>query len=84
MTEPKRLTDLMDATVAWASEATGRTEDEIRDEIGRDTDCGHRYCQRQRYGLCMGVAGARMDMLEDNGWPERQALNKVVSQWWVP
>ncbi len=33
----------------------------------RDSDpgCGHRHCQRQGIGLCMGVLGAQADLLED-------------------
>lgn len=67
--QPKWIDDLIEATKEWV------------DSILRDVPppCEHRYCERQSYGLCMGVAGAQMDMLEDNGWPEREAFLKVAA-----
>lgn len=69
--QPKWLTDLADAM----PEAAARI---LR---GDPPPCEHRYCHRQGYALCMGVAGAQVDMLEDAGWSEREAVAKVVAGW---
>lgn len=62
---PKWLTELIDATVAWVSDAQGVSRDEVRDAINRDhSPCDHRYCEKQGYGLCFGVRAAMIDFHE--------------------
>jgi hypothetical protein len=72
--EPQWLTDLH-AAVAVAIERIMR---------GDPPPCDHRYCHRQGYAICMGVAGAQIDMLEDNGWSQREASLKVAADIFQP
>lgn len=69
MSEPNWLTDLQAAT----DEAVARI---LR---GDPPPCEHRYCHDQGYAMCMGVAGAQVDMLEDSGLSRREAVGRVVS-----
>jgi hypothetical protein len=66
--QPQWVTDLDEAT----AEAVARI---LR---GDPPPCEHRYCHRQGYAICMGVAGAQIDMLEDAGWSSRDAFLKVA------
>jgi hypothetical protein len=70
MSEPQWLTDLQAATYA-ACERVMR---------GEPPPCEHRYCRDQGYALCFGVAGARIDMLEDDGWSSRDAFRYVTAE----
>jgi hypothetical protein len=40
---------------------------------GDPPPCDHRYCHRQGYG-------ARIDMLEDDGWSQREASLQVTAE----
>lgn len=74
--QPQWITDLNEAT-ADLNEATAEAVGRIL--RGDPPPCEHRYCHRQGYAICMGVAGAQMDMLEDAGWSARDASWKVVA-----
>jgi hypothetical protein len=69
MSEPKWITDLEQAT----NEAVAR----IR--RGDPPPCEHRYCHDQGYAICMGVAGAQVDMLEDSGLSRGEAVRQVIA-----
>ncbi|QZT61217.1 hypothetical protein [Mycolicibacterium austroafricanum] len=73
MSQPQWITDLQQATDEYATALLGGNPP--------TPPCRHRYCRDLGYGLCMGVAGAQIDMMEDNGLSRREAFLKVVSQW---
>lgn len=74
MSEPQWIDDLQ----AAANEAIARI---MR---GDPPPCEHRYCARQGYAMCMGVAGTEIDMLEDAGMSQREAFVKVATDIFGP
>lgn len=70
MSEPQWPTDLQAATAA-------AIERILQDD---PPPCEHRYCHRQGYAMCFGVAGAKIDMLEDAGWSSRDASRHVTAE----
>jgi hypothetical protein len=65
-TAPQWLTDLQQATDDYVTQ--------ILSGNPPTPPCTHRYCRDQGYGLCMGVAGAQIDMMEDNGLSRRESV----------
>lgn len=63
--QPQWITDLDDAT----AEAVARI---LRGDP--PPPCEHRYCHDQGYAMCMGVAGAQVDMLENSGLSREEHL----------
>ena len=74
MNQPQWITTLQNATDAYVADILGG--------IPPAEACGHRYCNDLGYGLCMGVAGAQIDMLEDSGRTRREAVGKVIADIW--
>lgn len=79
MSEPKWLTDLQKATDTYIAEYAACI---LNGDPPPDPPCHHRYCTDLGYGLCMGVAGAQIDMLEESGRSRREAVGKVISDIW--
>jgi hypothetical protein len=69
MTEPQWLADLQAATNVAVARILN----------GEPPPCEHRYCHDQGYALCMGVAGAQVDMLEDGGLSRAEAVRRVIA-----
>lgn len=70
----------------WLADLQKATDDYVAHILGGNPPnppCHHRYCRDQGYGLCMGVAGAQIDMMEDSGWSRREAVGEIVSDIWA-
>ncbi|GAS98905.1 uncharacterized protein RMCC_5870 [Mycolicibacterium canariasense] len=68
MGQPQWIADLEAATTA----AINRI---LNDE---PPPCEHRYCKDCRFSMCMGVAGAAVDMFEDSGMSRAEAVQRVI------
>lgn len=72
----------MSATPQWLRDLQAATAATVQRILNDEPPpCQHRYCRDQGYSLCMGVAAAQIDMMEDNGMTRRDAVASVIQGW---